>query len=277
MRGFAPTRSAASRSSRSQSRRLAPSCRKGAGATRHHRRRGVRRAQQRGEQRRLFAIETARVLVEEPARGSGHALQLAAPRDEVEIGLEDFLLAPARFERERGARLAPLLRKAPAAGPRAQALVEHGRELHRDRARAAAPAAGEVVPGGAEERSPVDAAVLAEAAVLGRDHRRNERGRDAIERHPLEAPSRRIGTQLVERLAVPVEEHALGRAEARAHGGELGRGVCYRAEQRHAEKERSQRAHDRAILADATSRRGSRCASTTRSAVPISKIAAGCR
>jgi hypothetical protein len=113
----------------------------------------------------------------------------------------------------------PLLREAPAAGPRAQALVEHRRELHRDRARAAAPAAREVVPGGAEERSPVDAAVLVEAAVLGRDHRRNERGRDAIERHPFEPPPRRIGAQFVQGLAVPVEGHAFRRSVICAHRG----------------------------------------------------------
>ena len=71
--------------------------------------------------------------------------------------------------------------------------------------------------------APVDAAVIEEPPVLGREHRAPERRRDLVERRPAEPPAPRIGAHLLDHLAAAVEQPEIRRAIGRAHVGECGR------------------------------------------------------
>ena len=94
--------------------------------------------QQGGEQQRVVAGERGRGLAEQAQRGRTDALGLAAKAGQVEIGLEDLVLGPARLQRPGRAHLAQLFAHAPAAG-HGEIGREIGGNLHRQR-RGAAPA-----------------------------------------------------------------------------------------------------------------------------------------
>ena len=92
--------------------------------------------------------------------------------------------------------------------PGLEALLEHRRDLHRQRARTARPRREQVVQRGVGQRQPVHAAVLVEALVLRADDGLHERRRHLIQRHPVQPPAVHVHAQLVDHLAVAVEQHA---------------------------------------------------------------------
>ena len=157
---------------------------------------------------------------------------------EVEPRFEDLRLGPAPLERERLAHLAPLVDEI-AAPALFELGVQVGGELHGDRAAAAA-LAGRRLPERARQREPVDAAMLVEALVFGREHGARERGRDVGERHPIAAAPLVIDANARQRLAAAVEQPRVGCAPRVAHGGEVGDGG--RARRRTKRRMRQQRA-----------------------------------
>ncbi len=204
----------------------------------------VRTAQRHREQPRLVGIERHRRLAEQRARGGVDARDLAAVAREIEIGLEDLRLRPAMFERARGLHLAPLLRPAPARA-RAQRRIELGRELHRDRARAARMAAQAVGERGGDGE-PVDAAMAQEAPIFVSDDGLAQARRYRGQRRPLAAPPARIGTPLVQQPAVAIEQPRFARRMRGLHVREARQRDRRRTrsarDQRDAEHERRPRA-----------------------------------
>ncbi len=74
----------------------------------------------------------------------------------------------------------------PVPSPARTLRLQQLRELHGQRAGATPPLRDALVANGAEHRSPVDARVLPEASVFAIDDRRDQRGRNGVERRPLE-------------------------------------------------------------------------------------------
>ena len=67
------------------------------------------------------------------------------------------------------------------------------------------------------EGAPVDAVVIVESPVFGRNDGTGERRRDVGERNPLQAPPRRVHAHLVDDAAVPVQELRIGEPVRSAH------------------------------------------------------------
>ena len=134
----------------------------------------------------------------------------------------------------------------------AQLGVQQRGELHGDGAGAATMSPRDALKAGRDDGAPVDAAVREEAPVLGGEHRAPERRRDLVQRRPAEPPTPWIGAHLLDHLAAAIEQQEVGRAIARAHVGEGGRGRHDAAqdqpepEARPAEGERDADEHQRA-------------------------------
>jgi len=62
------------------------------------------------------------------------------------------------------------------------------------------------------EGAPVDAVMIVESPVFGRNDGAGERGRDVGESDPLQAPPRRVHAHLVDDAAVTVQEQGIGDA-----------------------------------------------------------------
>src|SRR5262249_6195532 len=135
------------------------------------------------------------------------------------------------------AHLAPFLQSAaPAAA--LQLRMQVGRELHRDGARAAQ----------AGEREPVDAAVPAEAPVLGGEHLLHQHGRHVGERDPVPAASRLVDADARQRLAVAVEQPGVRGAPLRPRvraGDHAVRGDEERSAERGGARRRGRREEER--------------------------------
>ena len=216
-----------------------PPCSEGAGAGRGAPGRGVRCGDQACEQPGLGVGEPGRRLAIDRPRRRGDALQLAAYADAVEIRLEDLRLGPAVLDAPGGSHLRPLgAEPATTGGVRAFGF-DQPRELHCDRARAAAPAAAQHLPCGGGERAPVDAAVLVEALVLDADDCGLQRWRDVFECDPVAAEAVEVEPVGFEHDTVAVEEHTVGRAPLLAHAIERRRGRRRVGDRRERERQRS--------------------------------------
>src|SRR6188474_660630 len=123
-----------------------------------------------------------------------------------------------------GSHLRPLGAEPATSGGVRACGFDQPRELHCDRARAAAPAAAQHLPCGGRERAPVDAAVLVEALVLDADDRGLQRWRDVFECDPVVAEAVEVEPVGFEHDTVAVEEHAVGRAPLLAYVVERRRG-----------------------------------------------------
>jgi hypothetical protein len=110
------------------------------------RRRGVRRAHQRGRDRGFARVEAGRRLAEQHLRQRGEPHRLAPERHEIQVRLEDLILAPAAFEQQCVHRLRRLLRQR--ALPRAaRRIAEQPGQLHRHGRRATGALVPQVAPG----------------------------------------------------------------------------------------------------------------------------------
>ena len=117
----------------------------------------------------------------------------------VHVDLENLLLGQQAFDLQRKQHLVDLASKCFLGRQ-----IEIARDLHRDRRRALGAARlAEVGQPGANHADVVDAAVLVEARVLGRQHRVLHHLRDLRDRHEV-APL----------LAELAEQHAVGREDA---------------------------------------------------------------
>jgi len=148
-----------------------------------------------GEHRGLGEAELLERFTEVDLRRGGKAVRALPQINLVHVQLEDLVLRQAVLDLEGEHRLVQLARQGLLRGQE-----EVARHLHGDRARAlAAPARYEVGIGGAHHAEIVDAGVLVEALVLGREDGRLELGGnvgDRYHRPPL--------------LAELADQHALG-------------------------------------------------------------------
>ena len=157
-----------------------------------------RRLEQAGQHRRLGHGDVADVLVEVEFRRRRRAEGAAAHIGAVEIHREDLALGQMRLqpEREEGfldlAVEGALVRQEEVLGE----LLRQGRPALDDAARAG------VLGHGAGEAEEVDAPMLEEAAVLGREHRLDEDVRHLVDRHGRRAQD----AAAADLLAVAVEE-----------------------------------------------------------------------
>ncbi len=200
----------------------------------------ARLGQQRGEQQRIVARQRRGRLAEQPDRGRADALRLAAEAGEVEIGLEDLVLGPAPLERPGGAHLAQLLDQ-PARSRRGEIGREIGGDLHRQRARAARAPPFDAIAQAAERAEPVDAAVPAEAPVLGGDQRVARHRRHCGERCPGEAARGEIDARAVDQPPIAIVKPSFGRAPAGARAGIVGHRRRQRRPVRDAEQQQQRR------------------------------------
>ena len=128
---------------------------------------GGRRFWQAGEHGGLREAQLVERLAEVDLRGGGETVGALPEVDLVDVELEDLVLAQVVLDLEREQRLVELARQRLLGGEE-----EIARHLHGDRARALAAAAlREVGVGGARDAQIVDAGVLVEALVLGREDR----------------------------------------------------------------------------------------------------------
>ena len=200
-----------------------------AGAPRHSGLAGVGPAHQRREHRRFELIKPAGVLAEEQLRCGGNAHDFAAQRHEIEIGLEDLRLAPARFELARHGDLLQLLCHAAARaaiGSARRVGIDQPSELHRHRRRAArARVPGNrpsTRPSTRRQRTPVDAAVLPELLVFALHDGQAQRGRELRQRQPGAAAHAGVNAHGLNRLAVTVKQLDVRRTMRGAQRGEIG-------------------------------------------------------
>ena len=216
------------------------------GPLRHLRRFGVGRTDQCGGNGGLALVEAMRRLVEQRARQRIDAHQFAAKRHDIEIGLQNLVLAPAPVEHLRGHRLADLLHHRAPARPLPPVAIEQPGKLHGDGARPARALVPEIAPGRSGHRTPVHAAVFKEALVLAHHQRRAQRGRHIGQRRPLATSHRGVGTDALNRLTLARQDQRLGRAEVLLH--------LFIARQRACERTEEERAHSQ--------QRGQRCTRT---------------
>ena len=155
----------------------------------------VRALRQRREIGRLRQRELVHRLVEIEQRGGRDAVGADAEIDFVEIELEDPLLRERALDLHREQRFLDLAGQRQFVGQQ-----EVLRDLLGDRRRALRTAAGAVVldvgKAGARDAREVDAVVLVEALVLGRDERVDDQARYRLDRQVEPALARILGEQL---------------------------------------------------------------------------------
>ena len=177
---------------------------------------GIGRGDDAGQERGLAEAQRIDRLVEVPTRRLGDARDAAAfaasPIHHVEIHLEDLVLGQQELEPDREEHLAHL------AIPGAlRPEEEAARELLRDRARALAHAAGlEVDDQRAQVGAQVEAPVVVETAILGRDDRLAHHLGDARQRHPRAADPRIVHEQRGDDRLEARRARPIGRSVARA-------------------------------------------------------------
>ena len=201
------------------------------------------------------SVEPGRRLAGQHLRCRTDALQLAAEAQQIEIGLEDLLLRPARSSARACASARSLRRHAPRA-PRARAAgIEQRGELHGDRAGAAPAPRTQRSAHARRARAPVDAADAARSG--GPRRRRPLRRAPARSRRAAVQSKRRtleVDAHAIEHLAVAIEQVRVGRRPRGAHGGEVRRRCAGATPSRDA-TEREQREHARTRVAAATAQR----------------------
>ena len=152
------------------------------------------------------------------------ALQITAEGRQVEVGLKDLLLGPARFEGLGGQGLIPFLAEGaawhaiPAEG---QLRIEQTRQLHRKGGRTAFAVVPQVVPQGAGESPPIHAGMLEEALVLGGQQGFLESRRQSMQADPLQPPHPVVEAFFGQRRAIAGEQNGHRR---RRPGLDLGEG-----------------------------------------------------
>jgi len=101
--------------------------------------------------------------------------------------------------------------------------IEQRRELHSDGAGTTATMAGDRAHNGTGQRPEIDAVMAPEAVVLGDDYRGCERRRNFVERRPRKAPAVSIDSQLVNRIAVAIQQLRVRRPPSCTHLVKRGR------------------------------------------------------
>ena len=164
-----------------------------------------------GEQRGVAEVELRERRADDPLRGGLHAVGVGAEVHGVEVLLQDAALRPLAGEPRREDRLADLAVEV-ALRVREVAVLD---QLLRDRRATLADAAGpDVREEGPHARPHVDARVVEEGVVLGRDHRVDQRLGHLAEVHRRAVQV----AEAVHHVAVGVVQRrrALERAEVRA-------------------------------------------------------------
>ena len=202
--------------------RLAHFLKHATGALRHERWLGVGCAHQSGGNRGLAVVQTVRGLVEQRARQRVDPHQLAAKRHQVEIGLENLVLAPAPIEHLRGHRLPDFLHHGASARTLPPVAFQQSGELHGDGAGTARALIPEIAPGRGRHRAPIHATVLKKALVLAQHQGRAQGRRDIRQRNPLAAPHACVGANALNRLALAGEHLGFGGAKVLSHFVECG-------------------------------------------------------
>ena len=131
--------------------------------------------------------------------------QFTTKRHQVEIGLQNLVLAPAAFQPLCRHRLTQLLHHRPPTGITLEIVVEQAGELHGDGGRATRLFVPEVGPSCCRDRLPVNATVLVKALVFGQ-HQRGAQGRgDVGKRNPRTPAHGGIGAQAVQQLTACIQ------------------------------------------------------------------------
>ena len=170
-----------------------------------------RRPNQPGDERRLRQRQRARRLAEQMLRHRLDAVHAGAQIDAVQIQLEDLVLRELRLDQQRDARFLDLA----AVGAHVRQ-KQRARELLRERAAALEPPR----PGARRcttaraNADRIDAGMMVEAAVLDRDDRVLQVGRDLGERHVVP-----LFVEPEPRLAVRAVEHRVADAARQAMHG----------------------------------------------------------
>ena len=133
------------------------------------------------------------------------AHQLASKRHQVEVGLQDLVLAPAAFKPLRRHRLTKLLRHRPPTSITLEIVVEQAGELHGDGGGTARLLVPEVGPGCCRDRLPINATVLVKALVFGQHQRGSQRGGNVGQRNPAPPAHGGVGAHAVQQLAAHVQ------------------------------------------------------------------------
>ena len=119
-------------------------------------------------------------------------LQFAAEAEQVQVGLENLRPSSTSTRCARAARACTsFCVPAAAAAASDRSGIDHRRQLHRDRAGAAASLTGQVVAQRTECRAPVDAVVTPEAVVFAVDHRVDQRRAKPRRAEPTRSGARR--------------------------------------------------------------------------------------
>ena len=185
---------------------------------------GIGRAHQGSGNGCFLHVQPVRGLAEQAARQRIDAHDLAAKRHQVQVGLQNLVLAPAAFQPLRGHGLAQLLGHAATAAALAPVLVQQTGKLHGDGAGPARAAVPQIAPSSGRDSSPVHTAVGIETLVFTQHQGHAQCGRDVGQRRPVSAPGRAVGAQALQRLAFAREDPGLRRAKVRAHLGVAGQG-----------------------------------------------------
>ena len=136
---------------------------------------GVGATHQCRRHRRLTCVQPVGGFAKQRAAQCVDAHQLAAKRHQVEVGLEDFVLAPAALQHLRIEGLADLSDHRAAPGGATFAVQQTG-QLHGDGGRAPGAGVPQVGPGRRRDGLPVHAAVFVKPLVLGQQQRGAQRG-----------------------------------------------------------------------------------------------------
>ncbi len=181
------------------------------------RRRGVRRADQRGEDSGFGRNDTVGRLAEDSQRGGRDPFQFPPEGDQVQVRLEDFTLLPFPLQLPCQAHLFELLPEGAPRRPGDRSGEEEGDQLHRD-GTGAAPRPRTCAPGrGGKHRAPVDPPMHVKTAVFGLDDGLQQRRRHHRERGPF-GPAPLVGeADPIELHAVAVEQDPFARHVAGAH------------------------------------------------------------
>ena len=188
-----------------------------AGALRHLGRPGIGRTHQGSGHGRLALVEPVRGLAKQRAGQCIDAHQLTPERHEIEVGLQDLVLAPAPVQHLGGHRLAQLLHHRAPARALAPVAIEQAGQLHGEGAGPARAQVPQVAPGSGRCGAPVHPAVLIKAFVLAEHQGLAQGGRHVGQHHPLAAPHGGVGAQALHHLALAREDQRVGRAEILAH------------------------------------------------------------
>ena len=145
-------------------------------ALRHLRRFGIRRAHQRAGDGGFALVQPVRRLAKQRAAQRVNADQLAAKRHQVQVRLQNLVLAPALLQYLRGKGLADFLRHAAPAVAGAQIVVQQAGQLHAQGGRAPGFGVPQIGPRRAGHRPPVHAAVFVKPLVFAEHQRRAQGG-----------------------------------------------------------------------------------------------------